>query len=346
MSFARRYRWVWGLLPWSLASMLIPVLAMAKPWPHWDSVISDAEKRLQAQVKERLSRLPHPIEIKWAPRRIADFDFGDPVLAAAPADVVPGGAEELVVVTAEEIIILGGIGRRRAEVLARATLPGADAKIRPRDPVGDVVMVRGSSGPELWVRSSARAKGTRYSVSLPLAPIGEISGFPVCPGKLAKLVAGKNQLSGAEQALPDLFYGARCARDFFDVTGHPAAGQAVLEPGHALTVKALSCTSPGSGCSASGAQQLEAVGSAYSLADLDRDGLLEVVAAAANAPGTSERVTVFELRGSRMEVGYHHDFKLGAASVVIGQFDDDTELEVLSVHRRFRRTPVELWLWN
>ncbi|MBT8491460.1 MAG: hypothetical protein KJO07_00255, partial [Deltaproteobacteria bacterium] len=145
--------------------------------------------------------------------------------------------------------------------------------------------------------------------------------------------------------LPAVLYAVRCGLGFYDPAGQRRAARAVLDADGTLTLAVLGCSDQ-SCDKLQRAQAIADAGTAFATADIDRDGLPEVVAAGGGPPGSGERITIFESRPDRWRKQHHVDFKLGAGSVVIGQFDDDDELEILSLHRKLRTNPVELWLWN
>lgn len=301
---------------------------------------------MQAQVSARLARFPHPIRIGWTPRRVADFDFGAPVVAAALVDVTGDGRDELMVLTAGELIAIEGLGTGKAGVIARVALAGPDNVPRPRDAFGEISVVATEFGNELWVRSSSKARGERFAATLPLVATGSFEGMPACAPRLSPLVPGRGLLVGKDSGLPPLYHAARCTRPYYDENGEAAVGTASLDTAETLTLTLTPCASR-EGCKgAPRTQAVSGVGFAFASGDVDRDGRAEVVAAAAKPPSTGERLTVFESRADSLHVEDRFDFELGAVAVVIGQLDDDEELEVVSLHRAFRTFPVEIWLWN
>jgi len=320
--------------------------AHAEPWPHWGKLEESITSRMQAQVSARLARFPHPIRIGWSPRRMADFDFGAEVIAGALADLDGDGRDELLVLTTTEVVAISGLGANKVEVVARVALPGPENVPRPRDPLGEVDVVSTETGTELWVRSSTMARGVRFAATLPLQVIGTFDGMPACAPRVSALVPGRGLLVGKGTELPPLYHAARCTRTFYDEHGEPATGMAVVDTAETLTLTLAPCAS-WAGCDErQPAQAVSGVGFAFASADLDRDGRAEVVAAAAKPPGTGERLTIFESRADSLHVEDRFDFELGAVAVVIGQLDADEELEVVSLHRRFRTRPVEVWVWN
>jgi hypothetical protein len=319
----------------------------AAPWQGWERLENDLAGLLDEIAAERQARYPIDIDIRWQTRQIADFDFGAPVLAAQAVQLDGKGPEELVILTTTELIALSGIGSGRPDVVQRLALGSglAAAERWPRDPRGEIAMAMTAQGTELRVRSSAMATGARIPVALPLKIVGTFGGYPACGESTLKAVPGRALLVGTSADLPAVLYAIRCGRDFFDRNGESQASRAVLDASGTLTLAVFGCQD-GDCRKVLRAQAIADAGTAFAVADIDRDGLPELVAAGGEAPGDTEKLTIYESRPDAWRTEHRVEVKLGAVAVVIGQFDSDQELEVLSLHREFRTNPVELWLWN
>jgi len=333
-----------------VASLLVVVftlssaVASAAPWRGWQELERDFEARVAAEVRLRLSRMPKPIEIRWRPKRIADFDFGNGVLAAAAHDLDRDGREELLILTSRELVAIQGVGSGSASVLARVDLDGGPAVPAVRDPLGAIAISEDEGAVSIWLRTSELARGQQLKGSLPLRVVARFEGVPLCPPKVAPMVPGRNLLVGRGHKLPPLFYALRCLRGYFDESGQSTTGYAVLDTSGQLSVMTKACSGPEQ-CGGEKRLEVNDTGYAFAAADIDRDGKLEVVSAGTGAPGDRETVRVREV-GAKTTLEHKRSFRLGAVAIVIGQFDEDEELEVVSLHRRFRKTPVEVWLWN
>lgn len=343
----------------ALTAML--VLAPAAPasaahWEGFDGMVGELRSAMRESRDARVARLPDPVDIQWQRRRIADFDFRSPVLAAAFADLEPGGAEELVILTTDELVVLRGVATR-PEVAARLALPESLGRSTapPRDPLGAIVVERPDprhGGSVLRIRSSANRLGAELPARLPLAVAKTFEGIPLCGEQRLTIAPGRNLLAAPASGdpsvagLPPLFHAARCGRPFYGASGALRRARAVVDTAASLALEVYACGAEASACDellwASEAQ----AGTAFSVTDLDRDGYPELVAAGDTTPGSADRITIWEARPDGLREELAVDLKLGVAAVAIGQADGDPELEVVTLQRRFRSTSFEVWLWN
>ena len=332
---------------WALALVVLGTSeSEAEPWPGWSALERDLSAAIDGHAQARQARYPRPIAIKFKPRRIADFNFDQPVLAAIAANVDGSGPDELVILTSTELIVLGGVGGGKLHVSKRVDLKkaaGGIAARRPRDPRGEISLDRGSN--TLWVRSSELASGVKVALGGELAGGARFSGFPSCAPGTLPAVPGRSLMVGKQADLPALLYAARCGHPYYGDDGQDQIARAVLDSSGTLSVAVFGCQSLP--CkSILRVQAIADAGSAFALADIDRDGLPELVSAAGGAPNARERVSIFESRPDSWRSEARFDFSMGAVAIVVGQFDDDEELEVVSLHRKFRSLPVEVWRWN
>lgn len=107
---------------------------------------------------------PTAIPVNWRARRISSVDLGAPLLAVEAADVDGRAPVELIALTTRELLIVQQRGRRTLIVRARAALPAELAVIRPRDPVGSLIVadIDRDGQIEIVARSSERARGAIY----------------------------------------------------------------------------------------------------------------------------------------------------------------------------------------
>ncbi|MBT8495134.1 MAG: hypothetical protein KJO07_18960, partial [Deltaproteobacteria bacterium] len=174
-------------------AMMIASPADAVPWAGWERLEGDVSRDIDAAAKDRQSRYPKNIDIRWQVRQIGDFDFDAPVLAALAVQLDGEGPQELVVLTASELIALRGIGQGRPDVVQRLALkPKLGVAERwPRDHRGEIALVGTGAQAQLLVRSSASARGGKLAARLPLAIESSFSGFPACDGGSFTAVPGR-----------------------------------------------------------------------------------------------------------------------------------------------------------
>lgn len=256
---------------------------------------------------------------RWSFRALdAGLDLGAPLLALAAVDLDGDRRAELVALTTDEIIVLRFDGSA-ASPLARVRLDGRAVLPRPRTPVGTLV------GERLAARSSEHGPGASYAwQNGALVKTGSVDGYPVCAGA-ANLVAGAAIFAGSAP-LPERFLAAGCGAG---ATGSvDASGILRLIRGGAAWAIV-----PG-------------VGTAFAIADLDGDGVPEVVTAANRAPGTGDLLAVQKIGGDGSARPARKPTAVpgGVAAIAAGDLDGDGVVDVLAAARAPGETQVELWL--
>jgi hypothetical protein len=283
----------------------------------------EAQRQVDAQLAARPPVLvpPKPVAVKWRPIKLASLDLGAPLVALAAADLDGDGRSELYAVTTRDVIAIGWRGRRLDE-LARVAFAGDRALPQPRDPVGTAVVDNGA----LVATTSSFQHALRVSWqgrALVAAP-GE-ADFELCTGEHGKLAPGRNYFENST-------YGVRC-RDMVDATGAPLHVRGELALTGKLAVDA-------------GASHVEIpdVGTAFELADLDRDGTPEVIYAGAGAPGDPDIVKVVSLGGDAHKPRWKKAFTAGGvAGIANGDLDGDKVAETVAAVRLIGATRVDLW---
>ena len=200
---------------------------------------------------------PTPISIRWRARRISSVDLGSPLLAMESVDLDGNGRAEIVALTARELLVIALQGRRTLRVLSRVALPPKPAALRPRDPVGTLVVrdFNGDGQIAIAARSSHQSRGAVYryggdglvEIARPEpqpdespAPLSLVLGatsagkYPLCVGANGELEPGRNYFTVLERApstgplaqseelppdMPKQFFAAHCRRDLVDPAG-------------------------------------------------------------------------------------------------------------------------------
>ncbi|HWM87783.1 MAG TPA: FG-GAP-like repeat-containing protein [Kofleriaceae bacterium] len=319
------------------------------------SLWRDVRQAIELAVAERSRRPPVPVAVNWRERRIASADLGAPLLALAAVDVDRDGRVELAALTTQALVLLAPAGKVMRE-LGRASLPGEPAAIRPRDPVGTLVVDARAQPVEILARSSELAEATGFSWREgALRETRRVPGFPLCPELRAELAPGRNYFDGAtlrwdEGALarfeaPAAFFNAICRADLGDPTGKPLWVTAVVD---VERVARLRCGAAQGECQAGPTQAGEytGVGVVVEVADIDNDGNPEVLTTRGGAPGDRDRVSVYSRQGDRVARVFAKDFHAGVVGLVAGDLDGDGDRDVVVAVRFAGSRNVSFWTLN
>ena len=288
-------------------------------------IANDVAAKLEAIRVANAPKIATPVAVKWKPVRIASEELGAPLVALVAGDLRGEGRTELFVVTTREVIAFGFVDHRIKE-LARVGFLGEPAMPASRDPVGAAVI----EGNTLFASSSAYARGVKvtWHGKQLVADPGE-AGVELCAGERAVLVAGRNYFGDDKNG----YYRVRC-RELADAAGAPQRVRAVL----GMTGK-LEITVDQSRFS------FAKVGTAFELADLDRDGKPELVYASASAPGEPDEVRAVTLGDDDKKTKWKKAFTAGGvAGIAVGDFDGAPA--VIAAVRLVGSTRVDLWRLN
>ena len=342
-----------ALVALSVAPAAAPADSGAAERPR-DDLVSWLGGELQRRIDDATRPAPVPpvpVKVVWRSRRLAAVDLGAPLLAIAAADVDGDGAAELVALTTREALVLELSGKRKVSIAARVELPGAAPEKRPRDAVGALVVddTDGDGVPEIMARASEQAKGARWVWrDGKLAPLGELSGYPLCAGVTAELAPGRNYFTGdsfewsrggeAPEAAPE-FYAARCRADLVDAEGMPVALFGLVDSGGTLVVTRVDARAA--------RIEVRKRGVAFDIADVDNDGSAEIITTTNRAPGRGDQVHVYAIQGGTLErIAKSKRFTGGVAGIATGDIDGDGDRDVVAAIRLVGSSKVDLWTLN
>ncbi|MBK9030208.1 MAG: VCBS repeat-containing protein [Myxococcales bacterium] len=307
----------------------------------WRQAVVALEDASAARVPVLVPPTPRPVT--WKARRVASLDLGAPVLALAAADLDGDRIDELIVLTERHVVVLAA-HRKGLRERARIAVPADPPALRPRDPIGALAVAAGPDGVELWARSSSAARAARYGwrggALVELAPV---LGYPLCADRVVELAAGRNYatVDGVD------VWTARCRLGEVDRLGRSIAVEAMVAVGGAMTVTVdTRCPRGGGPCAAQTRATLDGVGTAVEVADVDRDGAVEVLVAGAGAPGDADAVAVHTLTaaGFAKKPRFRRAFLGGVVGLAVGDVDGDGDREAFAAVRLAGARKVDLWL--
>lgn len=298
-------------------------------------IANDIAAKLAALRASHGPKPPVPVAVKWHPVKLTpSFELGAPILALAAGDLDGDGKPELYAVTTREVIAFA-VTDHHVKELARVPFAGDLAVPAPRDPVGAAVI----EGRTLVASSSAFVHGLRVSWrGRQLAGDIGAPGIELCAGEHVPLAAGRD-FFGDDKAG---YYGVRCA-DLADSAGRMLRVRATLGLTGKLDVAVARCE--GDACQRTSDVAIAKAGTAFELADLDRDGRPEVVFASANAPGEPDDVRVVTLGEDDHKTKLKKTFSAGGvAALAVGDFDGAPA--IIAAVRLVGSTRVDLWRMN
>ncbi|CAN5552603.1 hypothetical protein BH11MYX1_BH11MYX1_14620 [soil metagenome] len=300
---------------------------------------------LAAEVGARLDALraaravktvvPVKIAVTWRPQRLTPvFELGAPLMALGAADLDGDGRAELYAVTAREVIAFS-IADHHVKELARVSFVGDQAMPAPRDPIGAVFI----EGKALVASSSAFRRTLRVSWQHEhLVGVAGEPGIEQCPGEHVQLAFGRNFVGDDKTGS----YVTRC-REIIDAHGDRAPVRGVL--GLTGKLEVVRECPIGIACERPPVLAFAKVGTAFELADLDRDGTAELIYASANAPGDADDIRVVSLGGDEKKPTWKKAFTAGGvAGIAVGEFDGPPA--VIAAVRLVGATRVDLWRLN
>ncbi|MBL0212707.1 MAG: hypothetical protein IPQ07_02370 [Myxococcales bacterium] len=301
---------------------------------YFARLASAAQHSVDEVISARAPKLVPPVPVKpvWKAVRLGSLDLAAPLLALTSVDLDHDGKAELYAVTPREVIAIGLANRKVAE-LGRVAFSGDAAAIASRDPVGTIALDKG----ELVASSSAwdaELRVTWQGGKLVAQPGAQ--GALVCPGERLVRAVGRNHFGDPAQPI----YGVRCT-EMLDPMGAPLHVRAQLTNTR-LEVSVSRCGLTG-GCLPVAKYDLKDYGSAFEIADVDRDGKPEAIVSGAGAPGDPDAIKVITLGGDEKKGLFRRTFNGGVAGIAVGDGDGDGVVEVIAAVRLAGATRVDLW---
>ncbi|MCX5742739.1 MAG: hypothetical protein NT062_09605 [Proteobacteria bacterium] len=292
--------------------------------------------RLATAVQDRLDAAvmahapvhvpPTQVAVTWKPVRLASVELGAPLLAIGGADLDGDGRGELYALTTREVVAFAMTGGRLVET-GRAALVGELAVPRSRDAFG---ALRDEGATSLVANASPIATPMRVTWKHQQLVVEAAPGVdPTCLGGAVQPTPGRNVL-----ALKDVgpIYAARC-RELVDAAGAPVVGKAILS---ATTAKLAVTILPGGS-----AHEFTLVGATFELADVDRDGHLEVIIAGAGPAGDVDAVKVMTFPDDKPV--FRKPFTGGVVGITTLDEGVARPLAVIVAVRLVGATRVDLW---
>jgi hypothetical protein len=303
------------------------------------------ERAIAASAPPRVP--PVPVKVTWRPRRLASVNVGAQLLALVGGDLDADGKAELYAVTEKDVVVYDAAAGKLVE-RGRAALPADPPALRPRDAVATAYVERGAR--ELRVKTSTRARGARYAVDgKGLRELGTLDEFPLCAGRSAQLVPGRNHFGTVDTPV----YAVECRDDLVDREGTPLGVVAELGASGSLAVtvtpRVARAGTPAPASIYTGAAiAVSGVGTAYEVADVDRDGTIEVITSGAGAPGDKDAIKVLAVgaAGVAKKPTFRRAFSGGVVAIVVADVDGDGADEVIGAVRLAGSTKVDLWQLN
>lgn len=283
------------------------------------------------------------------PRRI-EIDLGAEMLATAAADVDGDGKAELIALTTAEVVVVA-MKKSAAEVRQRIALPGQAPSLRPRDPVGALLIadVDGDGVLEVLARASTDAGALRLTIKdgALVTAKDSVTGYPVCalPDDTgaakpctAELAKGMNWFARDTLALPAGWTGAAGAlpERLLSLEGGQLLG--VVDAAGKLRVFRRGDTAAW--------VTLDDAGTAFELADLDGDGDVELISSLYRPPGDGDVLSVRTLRadGSTRALFKGDALRGGIVAIATGDYNGDGLPDVAAAARLVGSTRIDLWL--
>ncbi|HEX5062915.1 MAG TPA: hypothetical protein VFV99_26255 [Kofleriaceae bacterium] len=306
-------------------------------WLH--DLVRDVRAKIDAAIVARPPKLvpPKKVDIHWKLAKLGSLDLGAPLIAMTGADLDGDGKGELYAVTTRDVIALG-VRNKRLEEIGRVAFAGEAAVPMPRDVVGSVSVETGAIVAS--VSSFAKSLHVWWNDKTLVGSPGK-PGFAMCPGEVVQLVPGRNYFGDATNQ----HYGARCRSGLVEPDGHPIRVRAQLTLANHLEIAVERCAAANLGCQPARKHDYGAAGTAFDIADVDRDGNPELIYTGMGAPGDPDLIKVVTLGDDeKRHAKLRKSFTAGGvAGVAVSDLDGNGVQDVAFALRIVGATRVDLW---
>lgn len=310
-----------------------------RPTTYAEKLVASVRNAVDAAIVARPPKLvpPRKLALAYKLGKLGTLDLGAPLLTLAAADLDGNGTGELYAVTAHDVIAIGLGPDKKPRELGRVAFAGDRATTGPRD----VVATAAVDGATLVASASTFARSLRLSWKKGVL-VGEAAepGFLLCAGERAQLAVGRNYFGDAATGS----YGVRCTNALVDGDGYPLRARAQLSLASKLDIAVERCAARDLGCQPTARHEVANVGTAFEVADVDRDGMPDVVYAAAGPPGDPDILRVVTLGDDEKKPKFKKTFAAGGiAGIAVTDLDGNGAPEAIAAVRLVGASRVDLW---
>lgn len=310
-----------------------------KPTTYAEKLVASVRTAVDAAIVARPPKLVPPKKIALAYKlgKLGTLDLGAPLATLTAADLDGNGKAELYAVTAHDVIAIELGPDKKPRELGRVAFVGDRAATGPRDVVASATV----EGATIVASASTFARSLRLSWKKGIL-VGEAGepGFLLCAGERAQLAVGRNYFGDAQAGS----YGVRCTNALVDADGYALRARAQLSLASKLDIAVERCAARDLGCQPTARHEIGNVGTAFEVADVDRDGKPDVAYAAAGAPGDPDILRVVTLGEDEKKPKFKKTFAAGGvAGIAVADLDGDGAPEAIAAVRLVGATRVDLW---
>jgi hypothetical protein len=322
-----------------------PPAVPIKPPTFAESLVHDIHALVDAAIVARPPKLvpPKPLKRAYKLAKLGTLDLGSPLATLAAGDLDGDRKGELYAVTATDVIAIGWADGKLRE-LGRVAFTGERPAFGPRDVVATATLAPAEPGipAGLVATVSTYARGMRvyWKAGALVATLEDKPGFLACPGERLVLAPGRNYFGDATNGA----YTLRCTSGLVDADGYPLRARAQLALTNKLDVAVERCAATDFKCQPAARVEHVNVGIAFDITDVDRDGVLELVYAAAGAPGDPDILRVLSLGEDEKKQKLKKSFTAGGiAGIATTDLDGDDVPETVAAVRLVGASRIDLW---